>query len=85
MLPVVDVIAGQNVIPDVDSLGRKQGVELVAALIAALAPAAALGAMTGAYLAEVTPKQVRYAKIGAVAGLCVVAAVMALTTSGREP
>lgn len=55
-----------------------EGIALLGAFIAAVAPAAALGAVAGSMMGELSPKQARYAKMGAMAGVCTVAAVMAI-------
>lgn len=51
--------------------------------VAMIAPAAALGAMTGSYLATVTPKQKHYAHIGAAGGIVALSLAM-MVVVGRE-
>ncbi len=48
---------------------------------ATVAPAAVLGAVAGSYLAEVTPKQRHYAKVGAVGGVVALALAMVVVVS----
>lgn len=75
----------QNLIPNLeDGHFHVSGLGILAAFVAAVAPAAALGAITGSVLAEVTPKQMFYAKAGALAGVGVVAAVLAISTMRRD-
>ncbi len=49
--------------------------------VATVAPAAVLGALAGSYLADVTPKQRHYAKVGAVGGVVALAVAMSVVVT----
>ena len=58
---------------------------VLGAFLAAIGPAAVLGALAGSHLATLTPKQNRYAKLGALAGIAVAGlALSAITLRQRQ-
>lgn len=77
--PVAMAADGASVLPSAPP--KAEGAGMVVAFLAAVGPAAALGALTGQMLADITPKQIRYAKMGALAGVCAVAAVLAIQSA----
>lgn len=57
---------------------------LVGAFLAAVGPAAVIGALAGSHLATLTPKQNRYAKLGALAGVAVAGIALAAITMRQQ-
>jgi hypothetical protein len=80
--PPVAMAADGGIIPTAAPQG--EGFGMLTAFLSAVGPAAALGALTGQMMADITPKQVKYAKIGAIAGICVVAGVLAVVSARRS-